>query len=211
MYSLVHPPWTSSEFQRSSVKSAVGLLKEYYPHMRSEWPLAGLQRMIEQIQTLRACLFGDCLQPTQFKWKSPSYGGLDQPKSSTLSDYRRATVAQFKCAVARYSDTGLRNMNSFPDPHIKIRGGARISFRDIFVNLESQSARFAGVCTVCMCWSFILSAKWVTADSTGSSKTCGQCGPSWLLVGLTCTWLMLFWSTLVVTRPAGSCLLVLWQ
>lgn len=136
MYSLVHPPWTSSEFQRSSVKSPVGLLKEYYPHMRSEWPLAGLQLVIEQIQTLRACLFGDCLQPTQFKWKSPSYGGLDQPKSSTLSD-RRATVAQFKCAVARYSDTGLRNMNSFPDPHIKIRRGARISFRDIFVNLVS--------------------------------------------------------------------------
>jgi len=52
--------------------------------------------VIEQIQTLRACLFGDCLQPTQSRWKSPSYGGLDQPKSSTLSDYRRATVVWSK-------------------------------------------------------------------------------------------------------------------
>lgn len=125
--------------------------------------------------------------------------------------YRTTGEQLWRSSSVRWHGTviqGLRNMNSFPDPHIKIRGGARISFRDIFVNLESQSARFAGVCTVCMCWSFILSAKWVTADSTGSSKTYGQCGLSWLLVGLTCTRLMLFWSTLVVTRPAGSCLLV---
>ena len=89
--SFIPPGRLVNSNARSSVKSAVGLLKEYYPYMRSEWPLAGLQLVIEQIQALRACLFGDCLQPTQFRWKSPSYGGLDQPKSSTLSDYRRAT------------------------------------------------------------------------------------------------------------------------
>ena len=137
--------------------------------------------MIEQIQTLFGRVFSETVcSPCSSGENRQAIGALTSPNPPC---YRTtgAQLLRLHCSSSvRWHSTVIQSARTWTlSQTLTLKCGEELGSHSeisLSLNLESQSARFARVCTVCicMCRSFILCAKRMTTDSTGSSKTHGQ-------------------------------------